>query len=114
MPNVNKKEYNKIEKRLLLFGAKSYDEMRKITDDPEDLKVIEELERLSMDDYFRYMYNGKEADERLMNSRYEEGIERGSKESKIEIAKSMLEKDMAVNLISELTGLTIDEINHLK
>ena len=122
LPNVNKKEYNKIEKRLLLFGAKSYDEMRKITDDPEDLKVIEELERLSMDDYFRYMYNGKEADERLMNSRYEEGMDagieqgkvEGSREKQIEIAKSMLEKDMVVNLISDLTGLTIDEINHLK
>ena len=113
LPNVNKEEYNKIEKRLLLFNAKSYDEMRSITDDFEDLKVIEELERLSMDDYFRYMYNGKEADERLMNSRYEEGIEDGVIKEKNEIAKEMLKKDMDINLISELTGLSIDEIEML-
>lgn len=118
LPNVNKKEYNKIEKRLLLFEAKSYEEMRKITDDPKDLKVIEELERLSMDDYFRYMYNGKEVDERIANSRYEEGIEagveKGEKNKQIEIAKTMLEKNMEISLISELTGLSEDEIESLR
>ena len=66
-----------------------------------------------MDDYFRYMYNGKEADERLMNSRYEEGIEDGVIKEKNEIAKEMLKKDMDINLISELTGLSIDEIEML-
>ena len=116
--NVNKRGYNKIEKRLLLFEAKSYEEMRKITDEPEDLKVIEELERLSMDDYFRYMYNGKEVDERIANSRYEEGmeagVEKGEKNKQIEIAKTMLQKNIELSLISELTGLSIDEVNILK
>lgn len=111
LPVENKKEYNKVEKRLLLFGTKSYDEMRKITDDPEDLKVIEELERLSMDDYFRYMYNEKEVNERLMNSRYEEGKE----ENKLEIAKNLLKlKTVSIDDISKATGLTIDQIKELQ
>lgn len=114
LPKVNKTEYNKIEKRLLLFNAKSYDEMRSITDDFEDLKVIEELERLSMDDYFRYMYNGKEADERLMNSRYEEGIEDGENKKQIEIAKSMLKDNVPIESISKYTNLSVEDINNLK
>ena len=127
LPNVNKKEYNKIEKRLLLFGAESYDEMRKITNDPDDLKVIEELERLSMDEYFRYMYNGKEADERMMNSRYEEGKEEGmeaglekgkaegEKSKQMEIAKNLLNLgNVSLEDISKATNLTVDEIIELQ
>lgn len=117
LPNVNKKVYNKIEKRLLLFEADSYERMKEITDDPEDLKVIEELERLGMDDYFRYMYNGKEADERIANSRYEEGmepgIERGAKEKKIEIAKLMLEDNVPIEMVSKYTNLENEEIKQL-
>jgi len=117
LPNVNKRGYNKIEKRLLLFEAKSYEEMRKITDEPEDLKVIEELERLSMDDYFRYMYNGKEVDERIANSRYEEGmeagVEKGEKNKQIEIAKTMLKDKVSVETISKYTNLTPEEIANL-
>lgn len=119
-----KKEYNRIEKRLLLFGAKSFDSMRKITDDPDDLKVIEELERLSMDDYFRYMYNEKEVNERLMNSRYQEGmndgisqgisqgIEQGEKNKQIEIARNLLKLGtIGIEEVSKATGLTIEELN---
>ena len=85
--------------------------MRHITSDPEDLKVIEELERLSMDDYFRYMYNGKEVDERLMNSRYEEGME----EKQVEIAKNLLKLgNNSIADISKVTGLTIEEIESLQ
>lgn len=126
LPKEEKNEYNKIEKRLLLFGAKSYKEMRMITDDPEDIKVIEELERLSMDDYFRYMYNEKEVNERLMNSRYEEGLEQGitqgisqgisqgMEQSAKEIAKNLLKLGtMSMEDISKATGLSIDDIHKL-
>ena len=47
----------------------------------------------------------------------EQGIEQGREEEKkirsIEIAKSMLKKEMEVSLISEITGLSIEEINNL-
>lgn len=42
------------------------------------------------------------------------GINKGLKEGKIEIAKNMLKKQLDIKLISELSGLTIDEINELK
>ena len=42
-----------------------------------------------------------------------EGRKEGRKERNIEIAKSMKNKKMDINLISELTGLTEEEINEL-
>ena len=43
-----------------------------------------------------------------------EGMEEGSKKEKIEIAKKMLDKKMDIAIISEITGLTIEEINNIK
>ena len=43
-----------------------------------------------------------------------EGISQGKSESKKEIAKNMLSKAMEVELISEITGLSIEEIKNLK
>lgn len=42
------------------------------------------------------------------------GVERGKQRSKIKIAKNMLREDFPDDLISELTGLPISEINKLK
>ena len=41
------------------------------------------------------------------------GIKEGSKESKLEIAKAMLKKNMDINLITEITNLTVEEIKTL-
>ena len=43
----------------------------------------------------------------------EEGIKEGIKEEKISLAKNMRNKNMDINLISELTGLSIEEIEKL-
>ncbi len=42
------------------------------------------------------------------------GLEEGKIESKIEIAKAMFEKKLDINLISEITKLSIEEIEKLK
>ncbi len=42
------------------------------------------------------------------------GVEQGSKESKLEIAKAMLKKNMDINLIAEITKLSIKEIEELR
>ena len=43
----------------------------------------------------------------------EEGIKEGIKENQILTAKNMKNKNMDINLISELTGLSIKEIENL-
>ena len=43
-----------------------------------------------------------------------EGIKQSRREGRIATAKAMKSKNMDINLISEITGLTIDEIRKLK
>ena len=44
----------------------------------------------------------------------ETGIKEGKKESQIEIIKNMLDKNMDLNLISDITNISIEEINKIK
>ena len=43
----------------------------------------------------------------------EQGIEQGEKKKQIEIAKNMLQKNMSINDIIEITGLTKEEIEQI-
>ena len=42
------------------------------------------------------------------------GIEQGIEKNKIEIVKNMLDKNLDINLITEITGLSIEEITKIK
>ena len=100
-------------------------------------KVIEEYKRFTSDDKMMRVYAAREAflvGQKMMLRReredgfdegIEEGIKRGIEKGKLEglkegriaeqisMAKSMKTKNMDINLISEITGLTIDEIEKL-
>ena len=59
-----------------------------------------------------------EEDQRLIQNTekkmaYEEGVEQGTKQNKLEIAKNMLKKNMDIDTISELTGLDINTLQKL-
>ena len=120
---------SELEVSLSLFSARSFDEMRKLTKNPKDIKIIEELERLAMDEEFKLHYNAEAVRRKTENSikiesyqqgleegvsqGLEQGLEQGSKQEKIEIAKNMLKKDMDISTISELTGLDITTLKEL-
>ena len=55
----------------------------------------------------------KEAREKGIEQGIEKGIEKGIEQEKIEIAKSMLSKNIDVSVISECTGLAKEEIEEL-
>ena len=92
-------------------------------------KVIEEYKRFTSDDKMMRAYAAREAflvGQKMMLRReredgfdegIEEGIKKGIKEGEknkaISMAKSMKTKNLDINLISEITGLTIDEIEKL-
>lgn len=121
LPNFYKMCYynsNKIDKRLWMFGAETYDEMKKNITDKDDLYIVEELERLGMNNEFIDEYDYEIVKNKLINS-YKiegkaEGITIGEKSKQIEIAKKSLEQDIDTNTISVITGLSIEEINNLK
>ena len=109
---------NSIDISLSLFSCKSYEEMREKTNNPEDIEVIKELERLGMSSDFVFDYH-HENDEKLTRISYRddgiaEGKVQGRKEEKIEIAKNMLQKQIDIKTISECTNLSIEEIDKLK
>ena len=109
---------NEVDVSLSLFSAKSYDSMRKLTKNPEDLKIIKKLEELAMNEKFLYEYDQEAVRIKTENSiryeSYEKGKEEGESNKQIEIAKSMLKENISIQVVSKCTGLSIDEIKFLQ
>lgn len=77
-------------------------------------KAYEELQNLNADEVER-----DNAERRYMNlmsikGLRERGFNEGKKQKQIEIAKKMLENEFEVDQISNITGLTEEEVNEIK
>ncbi len=105
---------NEIDIRLCLFQKESYEEMRKITTNPKDLEVIEELERLAMDEKFIYDYDHEAVRRKEENSIRKDSFEEGVTQGKLEIARNLLKLAIKPEDISKATGLSLSEIHQLK
>ena len=73
-------------------------------------------DRLMMNEYDKreaYLYGNQIMLEEERRLGIKEGIEQGEKNKAISMAKNMKARDMDINLISELTGLSIEEIKNL-
>ena len=113
---------NKEETYLSLFTATSYEELREIAgDDKEALKIVDELERLGLDDNFGLAYDNEEMQKRMINTArnwgYDdgkvEGLEEGKKQEQITIAKNFLKDGIPIEVVSKNTGLNIEELKNL-
>ena len=113
---------NKEEAYLSLFTANSYEELREIAgDDKEALKIVDELERLGLDDKFGLVYDNEIMQKKMINTArnwgYDDGkadgLEEGAKAKEIEIAKNLLNIGTPKEDIIKVTGLSEDEINNL-
>ncbi len=110
-------EYSEIDKRLWLFSSKSYEEMRNSVKNDSNLYIIEELERLGMNDNFVDEYDREIVNKKMMNSMRSEGekngIQIGMQKEKQEIVKNSLKENIDINTISKITGLTVEEIRQI-
>ena len=88
----------------------------------EEIKKAKEvLEEISQDENERYLAELREKyimdQKAIEGARYDKGvkagIEQGKQKNKIEIAKKMKDKNMEIETISEITGLSEDEIKNL-
>ena len=117
---------NKEEAYLSLFTATSYEELRKIAgNDKEALKIVDELERLGLDDKFGVVYDNEMMQKKMINTArnwgYDdgkadgkaEGLEEGAKAKEIEIAKNLLKDGISIEVVSRNTGLSIGELEDL-
>ena len=117
---------NKEEAYLSLFTATSYEELREIAgNDKEALKIVDELERLGLDDKFGVVYDNEMMQKKMINTArnwgYDdgkadgkaEGLEEGAKAKEIEIAKNLLNMGISKENIIKATNLSEEEINNL-
>ena len=77
-------------------------------------EYMDKLEKLNKDPEF-YQYMSHEEDERkIYNSRMYEAEQKGKNAEKIATAKKLLEKNMSIEEIMEITSLSQQEIEKLK
>ena len=113
---------SKLEKELLILTLTKVDEIEKISKgDVELMEVAKELKKLTNDAYTIGLYDEEEERRRIENSikitakkqGIKQGVKQGASNEKKSIAKSMLDKNMDIPLISELTGLSKNQITML-
>ena len=104
------------EKKMSILGMLDMD-YEKLTNFKGD-KIMDKLknEALKLNNNYDFVkYLSDEDEERLLkNSFIEQGIEQGIEQNKISTAKKMLEKNIDIDSIKEITGLSLDEIKELK
>ena len=110
---------NKEEAYLSLFTANSYEELREIAgDDKEALKIVDELERLGLNDDFGVAYDNEMMQKKMINTArswgYDDGKEAGAKAKEIEIAKNLLKDGIPIEVVSKNTCLSVEELKELE
>ena len=105
---VKEKVYNDNNERFIkwlkLINTESLEEMRKIAKGDEVMEqALEFMEEFLNDEEIRNVYD------KINDVKYY-----AKKEEKVETAKNMLKKGFSLQEISEITNLSINEINDLK
>lgn len=92
-------------------------ELKQVSGDYELRRIAELKEKYIRDEAaaleFALEKGHKEGVERGIKQGIEQGIERGIEQTTEKIAKRMLESNMDKKVISQITGLSIEEINNM-
>ncbi len=118
---------NEKEMMFSMLSADSFDKLKEVANNNEEaLKIIDYLEHIMNDDtiitkYEQEMINKKldrsikkEIARNAKNEGFAEGLAEGSKNEKINIAKKLLNTNMPINEIVNITGLTKEYLEKLK
>ena len=125
MPKIKEKlEEGSLKKWILFLENPEGEETKKMAENEKEIKeAIETLEEISSDEAKermaelrqKYIMDRAEeletAEEKGIKKGIARGKEEGKKEEKIAIAKKMKEKNIPINSIIEITGLTKEEID---
>jgi predicted transposase/invertase (TIGR01784 family) len=85
-----------------------------IQEDKDIAKAHEEYQHFIEDDTLREMYEQRQKWQLNYNTDLEIARNEGMEKEKLEAARKMLEKRLDIQLISEIIGLSIEEIEKLK
>ena len=75
---------------------------------------MEEMEKLNNDDFVLSEWEQRQLDQMIRDNELKYARKEGIEKNKIETARKMVEKNMKMKDIIEITGLTEEEINDLK
>ena len=104
----NEIKKNEIEYLLYLLVCNDEEELRKIYNGDDLMeKMIDEAKMLT-DNFDSLLYYNRD------ELKKQEAFELGQEDTKTEIATNMLKKELSIDLISDVTGLSIKDINELK
>lgn len=122
--NKDEKEIEK-SKYLLMLNLEKEDLKNLSEKDKVVSKYMSEIERINESPEFREYMSAEEDNEKIENSLRrewkeeglkegrEEGIKEGTTTRNIEIAKALLKNNVDISIISNSTGLSLEEINNL-
>ena len=101
-----------------MLTAQTDEELKKITgNSKKGLVIMDEIEKLKLNDEFNAWYNAEKVEEKCRNSAYSEGVDNGvtigEKNKQLEIAKLMLSNNERLDKISKYTGLSISELEEI-
>lgn len=92
-------------------------EVVKMSENVEINKAKEELEKISSNEHERYLAELREKyilDQKATeDAGYYKGIKEGIKEGKIDVARKLLQQGITIEVISQVTGFTKEEIEKL-
>ena len=107
---------------LVMLGSKSFIELYNITSKiftkEEQDKFLRSVIDMCLDDFSIHEWEKEKMDKYVELTKLSNAREEGKADGKLEViketVKNMLEKDMDINLISEISNLSIEEIIEIK
>ena len=119
LENARKRKYNiakEVEEFMDFFQKyPSIEELKEKYKGKEKFKgMVKKVEELTQDEDFLMYYDLEEKHKHEKQSSYELGIQEGSKQKEIEIAKKLKELDLPNDKIAKATDLSEEEIKNLK
>ena len=120
--NEDIKKYSKDEQKVIKFGAlmkaKNKNEFNKCLGDLDMEEFVKEdieqtMDDLNSDEELLLFFDKDKIIKSELIENFENGIKQGIDQEKLEIAKNMLNKNMDKQLICEITGLRLKELDNL-
>ena len=111
----NNDELTRREKIFLMFKESNREILKEISKGDKIMdKIYKRLDKLSEDEALSLLYDAKEREEEKKQAEIEYAEEHGLNKGIKQTAKNMLERNMNIDVVAEITGLSLEEVIKLK
>ena len=115
----NNDELTRREKIFLMFKESNREKLKEISKGDKIMdKIYKRLDKLSEDEALSLLYDEKEREEEKKQAEIEYatelGLNKGISQGIKQTAKNMLERNMNIDVVAEITGLSLEEVIKLK